>query len=107
MTQRTSQLLLPGQPLTYPYLLDLDEATLVRGFLEPGVALERQLETVVSGTISGEVYLKEQYSKPWYELIVGDKPVIVGHLFHYCTRLGGGNLVLIPCSSVLEHRSKR
>ncbi len=66
--------------MSFPYVLDLDEATLVHGFLEPGVALERQLEMVVSGTKSGEVYLKEQYEKPWYELITGDKPVIVGHL---------------------------
>jgi len=65
---------------SFPYLLDLDEAILVHGFLEPGVALERQLEMVVSGTKSGEAYLKRQYERPWYELIAGDKPVIVGHL---------------------------
>jgi len=64
---------------TFPYFLDLPEATLVHGFLEPNVPFSGQLETVTAGTIVGEDYLKKRYGFPWYELYTAEKPVIVGH----------------------------
>jgi hypothetical protein len=63
----------------FPYLLELPEAILVHGYLEPGVPLAGQRETVLCGTQSGEHYLSTQYDRPWYELYEGAKPVIVGH----------------------------
>jgi len=55
---------------------------LVHGYLEPGVALEEQRDTVLCGTMSGDHYLQSQYPQPWYELYDGNKPVIVGHHDH-------------------------
>lgn len=62
-----------------PRYLDLPDALLVHGFYEPGVAVEQQRETVIVGTLSGEGYLRERYSWPWYERYDGPKPLIVGH----------------------------
>jgi serine/threonine protein phosphatase 1 len=64
---------------TFPIYLELPEAILVHGCLEPGVPLEEQRVTVVCGTMSGERYLAEQYDWPWYELYRGEKPVIFAH----------------------------
>jgi len=65
---------------SFPRFLDLPEAILVHGFFEPSVPLTEQRETVIFGTLGGEVYLKQHYHRPWYELYDGDKPIIVGHL---------------------------
>jgi hypothetical protein len=64
---------------TFPIYLELTEAILVHGCLEPNVLLEEQRVTVVCGTMSGERYLAEQYDRPWYELYRGEKPVIFAH----------------------------
>jgi serine/threonine protein phosphatase 1 len=69
-----------------PHWLEQPDATLVHGFFEPGVPVARQRPQVIVGTLSGEAYLREQYSQPWYELYDGDKPLIVGH--HDYTRTG-------------------
>jgi serine/threonine protein phosphatase 1 len=65
------------QPL--PLFLELPEAVIFHGFFEPGIAIEEQKETVIVGTMSGETYLKKNYSSPWYELYEGEKPALVGH----------------------------
>jgi serine/threonine protein phosphatase 1 len=64
---------------TFARHIELPEAILVHGMLEPGVPLEQQKDTVVIGTLSGEKYLQETYSLPWYELYEGPKPVVAGH----------------------------
>lgn len=63
----------------FPRFIELPEAILVHGFLEPNIALSDQREQVLVGTLSGEYYLREHYGRPWYELYDGSKPVIVGH----------------------------
>ncbi len=57
----------------------LDEALLVHGFWEPGVALDDQRDTVVIGTLSGQRHLDRTLERPWYELYDGDRPLICGH----------------------------
>lgn len=64
---------------TFPTSLELPEATLVHGFWEPGRTLSQQHPTVIVGTLSGERHLRERYSRPWYELYDGEKPLLVGH----------------------------
>ena len=66
----------------FPLFIDLPEAVLVHGYLEPGIPLERQRDTVLCGTMSGDHYLRNQYAQPWYALCDGEKPVIVGHHDH-------------------------
>ena len=67
---------------SFPLFVDLPEAVLVHGYLEPSVPLEEQRDTVVCGTMSGDHYLRDRYINPWYALYDGDKPVIVGHHDH-------------------------
>ena len=62
--------------------IDLPEAILAHGYLEPGISLEQQRDTVLCGTMSGDHYLQNQFAQPWYALYDGDKPVIVGHHDH-------------------------
>lgn len=69
-----------------PHWLELPDATLVHSFFEPGVPVAMQRPQVIIGTLSGEAYLRERYSQPWYELYDGDKPLIVGR--HDYTRTG-------------------
>ncbi|MFH0980551.1 MAG: metallophosphoesterase [Planctomycetota bacterium] len=64
---------------TFVRHIELPEATLVHGMLEPGVALDAQLDTVVIGTLTGEAYMQEKYPGPWYDHYTGPKPVVVGH----------------------------
>jgi serine/threonine protein phosphatase 1 len=64
---------------TLPRHRELPDALVVHGFWEPGVPLERQRDTVVTGTLSGEGYLTRRLDRPWYELYDGPKPLIVGH----------------------------
>jgi serine/threonine protein phosphatase 1 len=64
---------------TFPHYLELPEAILFHGYLEPTVPLHKQKATVLNGTMSGEKYLYKQYAPPWYEWYTGDKPLIVGH----------------------------
>jgi hypothetical protein len=71
---------------TFPTWIELPEAVLVHGYLEPGVPLEEQLPTVLCGTMGGEKHLRIRYNQPWYALYEGDKPVIAGH--HDYTRNG-------------------
>ena len=62
-----------------PLFIELPEAVLVHGYLEPELPLEGQNPTVLCGTMGGEKILRERYEHPWYELYEGEKPVIVGH----------------------------
>ena len=62
-----------------PLFLELPEAILVHGYLEPGMPIEEQNPLVLCGTMGGENILHERYDRPWYELYEGKKPVIVGH----------------------------
>jgi serine/threonine protein phosphatase 1 len=62
-----------------PLFLELPEAILVHGYLEPDLALAEQNPSVVCGTMGGDKILRERYARPWYEYEQGDKPVIVGH----------------------------
>ncbi len=63
-----------------PLFLDLPEAIIVHGYLEPGIPLSEQNPSIICGTMGGEQILREHYERPWYELYAGDRPVIVGHL---------------------------
>jgi serine/threonine protein phosphatase 1 len=62
-----------------PYFFEFPEALIIHGYLEPGVPLESQELSVLSGTMGGEKLLRERYDRPWYELYDDQKPVIVGH----------------------------
>ena len=62
-----------------PLYLELPEALIVHGFLEPGVALADQHPSVLCGTLGGKGYLKRTGRWPWYEQIHLEKPVLVGH----------------------------
>ena len=66
----------------FPLYIGLPDAVLVHGYLEPGIALEQQRDTVLCGTMSGDHYLRNRYEQPWYALYDGEKPVIVGHHDH-------------------------
>jgi len=63
-----------------PLYLELPEAIIVHGYLEPGIPLEAQRERVLCGTMGGDHYLRSTYDRPWYELWDDEKPVIVGHM---------------------------
>jgi serine/threonine protein phosphatase 1 len=65
---------------TLPLFLDLPEAIIVHGYLEPGISLFEQNPSIVCGTMGGERILRDHYDRPWYELYAGNRPVIVGHL---------------------------
>ena len=71
---------------TLPLYIELPDAILVHGALEPGVELEMQLENVLTCSMSGEKYLQARYQRPWYELYDGVKPIIAGHINY-----GGGD----------------
>lgn len=62
-----------------PLFIELPDAVLVHGYLEPGAPLEEQKPAVLCGTMGGEKILREQYEQPWYEIYEGEKAVIVGH----------------------------
>jgi serine/threonine protein phosphatase 1 len=64
---------------TLPLYIELTEAVIVHGYLEPGIPLDRQNPSIVCGTMGGDKILHERYDRPWYELYAGSKPVIVGH----------------------------
>lgn len=64
---------------SFPRFIDRPEAILVHGFFEPGIALPEQRETVIVGTLTGEKHMVKTYSRPWYELYDGEKPILVGH----------------------------
>jgi hypothetical protein len=63
----------------YPLYLDVADALLIHGALEPGVPISDQKKTVLLGTRNGEGYLRKHYPKPWYELYNGEEPVIAAH----------------------------
>jgi predicted phosphodiesterase len=62
-----------------PTYIELPEAILVHGMVEPGLPLPEQKDTVLLATMSGEDYMKRTCSRPWYELYDGDKPLICAH----------------------------
>jgi serine/threonine protein phosphatase 1 len=64
---------------TFPFYIELPEAILIHGCLEPGIRLSQQSESVLIGSMCGEAYLRRKYGRPWYELITESKPVIAGH----------------------------
>jgi serine/threonine protein phosphatase 1 len=66
---------------TLPTYVELPDAIIAHGMLEPGVPLEQQREDVILGTASGEKHMTARYARPWYDLYNGPKPLIVGH--HY------------------------
>lgn len=62
-----------------PLIIELAEAVILHGYLEPGLPLEEQNPSVICGTMGGDKILRERYDQPWYELYDGSSPVIVGH----------------------------
>jgi hypothetical protein len=62
-----------------PLYIELENAIIVHGYLEPGISLEQQNPSVLCGTMGGEKILRQRYDRPWYELYNADKPVIAGH----------------------------
>lgn len=63
----------------FVHAIELPDAILVHGCWEPGKTLDQQDPAVIMGSEAGELYLTRKYSKPWYELYDGPKPLIVGH----------------------------
>ena len=87
LSQRISQFQLaesyPGAVTwmsSLPIFLDLPEAIIVHGYIEPGISLLEQNPSIVCGTMGGERILRDHYDRPWYELYDGNRPLIVGHL---------------------------
>jgi serine/threonine protein phosphatase 1 len=71
-----------AQMEAFPYFVDLPEATLVHGYLEPGLPLDQQQEVVLAGSLGGSKRLHRRCSdkaRHWYEMHDGQKPLIVGH----------------------------
>ncbi len=68
-----------GYIQTLPTYIDLPDALLVHGFIEPHIALAEQKRQIMLGTTSAEVRLQQEYEALWYTYYDGDKPVIVGH----------------------------
>lgn len=64
---------------TLPSFLELAEAIVVHAFWEPGVPLKKQRQDVLVGVSTGESYMREICTRPWWELYDGEKPLIVGH----------------------------
>jgi serine/threonine protein phosphatase 1 len=64
---------------TLPLYLDLPDALVVHGYVEPGLPLLQQRSTVLCGTMGGDKHLRTAYDRPWYELYDGEKPLLVGH----------------------------
>ena len=64
---------------SFPLYLELPEAILTHGYLEPNIPLNEQRATVLAGTMGGDAYLAQRYNQPWYTLYQGEKPVVVGH----------------------------
>ena len=62
-----------------PFSINLPEALLVHGYIEPGLSSDQQNPMVLCGTMGGDRYLRKRYERPWYELYDGDKPILVGH----------------------------
>ncbi|MFW5690982.1 MAG: metallophosphoesterase [Chloroflexota bacterium] len=62
-----------------PTYIDLPEAYLAHAYFEPGIALGDQQARVLVGTQGATDYLQQTYSKPWWTLYDGDKPLLVGH----------------------------
>ena len=105
--------------------LELPEAILAHGFFEPNIPLSDQKEDVLIGAISGDIYLKQTYDRPWYEHYEKDKPIIVGHLDYsrngqpfiyqdrvFCIDTGcchGGNLtgLLLPDFHLISVKSRK
>lgn len=75
-----------------PRYLEFDEAILVHGFLEPGVPLQQQRETILVGTLSGEKLMEGHGGIRWYERYQGRKPLVFGHHDY----LDSGEPVVIP-----------
>jgi serine/threonine protein phosphatase 1 len=63
----------------FPLFIELSEAILIHGCLEPEVTITQQREAVLTGAMSGEEYLRRKYQQPWYELYDKEKPIIAGH----------------------------
>lgn len=63
-----------------PLYIQLADAIVVHGYVEPGIPLEQQNPSVLCGTMGGDKILRERYDRPWYEMYDAEKPVIVGHL---------------------------
>ena len=62
-----------------PLYLELDDAILIHGFLEPNIPLKKQKRDVLLGTMPNDLRLQREYKKPWYAYYDGKKPLIVGH----------------------------
>lgn len=62
-----------------PLYLELPDALVVHGFLEPHIPLAKQEQRILLGVMSAEMYLHKTYEHLWYTYYHRDKPVIVGH----------------------------
>jgi len=59
--------------------IDLPEACLIHGCLEPGKLPAEQRPETLLGLMSAESYLHRNFPAPWYDLYEGEKPVVAGH----------------------------
>lgn len=67
-----------------PLWMETPAALIVHAFFEPGIPLEQQRDNVLCGTLTGEMHLRRNYPRPWYELYEG-RPIVVGHHNHHRT----------------------
>jgi len=64
---------------TLPLFLELPEADVMHGCIDPGAPLSAQRPETLLGTMMAELLLRQRYPAPWYDLYDGPKPVIAGH----------------------------
>jgi hypothetical protein len=64
---------------TFPMVIELPQAIMFHGFLEPKLSIARQKEEMLVGAITAQRHLLENFERPWYEYYGGEKPIIVGH----------------------------
>jgi serine/threonine protein phosphatase 1 len=62
-----------------PLVIELPEAIIIHGFLDPEVPLLDQDERTVAGTLSAQRNIFKRFGVRWFESYKGEKPLIVGH----------------------------
>ncbi len=62
-----------------PLFIELPEAILIHGLLEPEIPVIHQKKNILIGSMAGSLYMGKKYPKPWYEYDFGEKPIIAGH----------------------------
>lgn len=64
---------------TMPLYMELPDAIVVHGYVEPHLAIEEQDDNILLGTMGANKAMRVNYPDPWYIYYEGEKPLIVGH----------------------------